>query len=350
MAHEFETGLFVSQPAWHGLGVVLPNAPSINDAIKLAGLDWLVQPQALQLADGTSIETHRAMVRSSDKSVLGVVGNDFTPLQNTEAFDWFRPLVESGDVTIEAAGSLREGKRIWILAALKDGTVEVKKGDAIKSHVLLAHGHDGSLAVRAGFTKTRVVCANTLAVAMREDNKGLVTRRHTSGMKVSLERARETFDMQRAELKATVDTYKELAKRKCDDRNLVRYVREVMKPGAGDDTKVIVQNVDEMVRMFDYGRGAELSRGTMWGAFNAVTEYMTHERGRSADSRQNSNWFSGGAKLADRALAVAVEFAKDAPLAELARESYANHATAKADFDALLKRPARIASERNDAA
>lgn len=339
MAHEIETAMFVATPAWHKLGIVLPNAPSIDEAIVAAGLDWQVEEMALKTADGRDVTSHRAMMRSTDKSLLGVVGNDFTPLQNNEAFDQFREIVDSGEVTIEAAGSLRGGKRIWILAALKDGVAEVAKGDAIKSHVLLAHAHDGSLAIRMGFTKTRVVCANTLAVALRSDKGNLVTVRHTKGAKAKLEKAREVFDMQRAELRASIDTYRELAKRGCDDRNAIRYIREVMKPGAGDDTKVKVQNVDDMLRMFEYGRGAELSRGTMWGAFNAVTEYMTHERGRGDDSRQNSNWFGGGAKLADRALDLAVQFAKDAPLAEQSRAAYANFASAKAEMDVLMSRP-----------
>lgn len=341
MAHEFESGLFVSQPAWHGLGVVLPNAPSIDDAIKLAGLDWQVVERPLYLGDGVKVDTHRAMVRDSDNTLLGVVGSDFTPLQNNQAFDQFRDIVDSGEVTIEAAGSLRDGKRIWILAAMRDGTADVQRGDAIKSHVLLAHGHDGSLSIRFGFTKTRVVCANTLAVAMRNDKTSLGVLRHTKNATSRLTKFRETFDMQRAELKASLETYRELARRKCNDKNLVRYVREVLKPGAADDDKAVVRNVDDMVRMFDYGRGAELSRGTMWGAFNAVTEYMTHERGRGADSRQNSNWFGDGAKLADRALEVAVAFAKDAPLAEQSRMAYDNFASAKAEMDVLIKRPAK---------
>jgi phage/plasmid-like protein (TIGR03299 family) len=345
MAHEFESGLFVATPAWHGLGVVLPNAPSIDEAIIAAGLDWQVVERPLFLQDGSKVETHRAMVRDRDNSLLGVVGSDFTPLQNSDAFDWFRPIVESGEVTIEAAGSLRDGKRVWILAALKDGTAEVKPGDAVKSHVLMAHGHDGSLAIRAGFTKTRVVCANTLAVAMRNDAQNLVTLRHTSGAKVSLEKARESFDMHRAELKTTIETYKHLASRKCDDKNLVRYLREVLKPGSADDAKITVRGVDDIAQMFTTGRGAELSRGTLWGAFNAVTEHMTHERGRGKDSRQNSNWFGNGSQLADRALAVAVQFAEDAPLAELSRECLRNTATAANDFGSLLSRPARISTK-----
>lgn len=344
MAHEIETAMFVGRPAWHGLGVVLENAPSIAEAIKLAGLDWNVIEKPLYLADRTKVTTHRAMVRDTDGTCLGVVGNGFTPLQNAEAFAWFQPILETGECTIEAAGSLREGRRIWILAAIKDGTVEVQRGDAVRSHVLLAHGHDGSLSLRVGFTKTRVVCANTLAVARRQDATQQITVKHTTNVVTNLDKVRETFDMQRAELKKGAEQYRFLAARKCDDKNLVRYVREVLKPGAADDDKIKVRNVDEICELFTTGQGAEMSRGTMWGAFNAVTEYATHHRGRgdsdkSQDARQNSNWFGGGQKLTDRAFDLALQFAEDAPMAEQSRAAYANHASAKAETDFLLSRP-----------
>ena len=341
MSHEFESGLFVVEPAWHGLGVVLESAPGPAEALKLAGLDWTVTPRPLFLADRTIVDEHRAMVRSSDGAILGVVGSDYTPVQNVEAFAEIAPLIESGEATIEAAGSLRGGKRVWILAAIKAGTVDVTKGDAIKAYVLFAHGHDGNMSIRYGFTKVRVVCQNTLSMAMYKDNaKQLAKIRHTKGVKSALAKAREGFDMQRAELKKSAETYRELARRGMDGKNLVRYVREVLKPGAADDDKITVRNVDKIAELFESGRGAELSRGTVWGAYNAITEYATHLRGNGQDARQNSNWFGDGAQLVDRALEVAIQFAEDAPLAEQSRAAYTNHATAKAELDVLLSRPA----------
>lgn len=319
MAHEFETGLFVSTPAWHGLGTVLDNAPDVDEALVTAGLNWRVLAKPISIAgEDAPIETHRAMVRSSDGAVLGVVGNQFEPLQNADAFDWFRPVVDSGEATIEAAGSLRGGRRVWILAALKNGTLDVQRGDTVKSYVLVAHGHDGSLAIRAGFTTVRVVCANTLAAAMGQDADNLVTLRHTAGAKVALEAARATFDFERAQLRSRVDQYRELARRGCDDRRLQSYVRETLRAGAGTDPDLKVLGVDKVAAHFEGGRGAELSRGTMWGAFNAVTEWVTHERGRNGDTRTQSAWFGDGRKILERALDVALEYSKDAPRVALA--------------------------------
>jgi phage/plasmid-like protein (TIGR03299 family) len=350
MSAAVETAMFVGEPAWHGLGNLFAAGTvlSSEQAMTAAGLDWQAELQPLFLGDGAAAEMARAVVRNTDKRILGVVGTDFTPLQNFEAFEKFDPLVQSGQLSYEAAGSLKDGSIVWVLATLSDGTVDVQRGDAIKTHALLAHGHDGSMSVKVGFTETRVVCWNTLMAAFNADGKSLLSVKHTSGVKLNLERAFEVLDMQRGKLKANAEKYRFLASKKCDDTNLVRYVREVLKPGSADvdPKKMPVRNVPEIVENFESGRGAELSRGTMWGAYNAVTEHVTHQRGHNQGSRQLSNWFGDGAKLAQRALDVAVAFAETAPdAASLGRACYDNSATAKADFEALLGRPHLSAAE-----
>lgn len=323
MAHEFETGFFVTQPAWHGLGNVLDAPPTTKDAIIQAGLDWPVVQCPLSLtrplmnADSFNepnanisvdvVDTHKANVRQTDGALLGIVGNDFTPLQNVEAFQWFDPLVESGEITLEAAGSLRGGKRVWVLAKIKDATLEVVPGDEISTYLLLAHGHDGTLAIRAGFTDIRVVCQNTLSAAVEAGDR-LFKIKHTKGALVSLEAARAIFDVRRGQLRARKDLFQAMAHKTCPDDMMLRYAREVLHEGAGEDEKIVVRNVPEIVEMFEAGRGAKFGRGTMWGAFNAVTEYITHSRGRTSDARVDSNWFGPGAALLGRALTVAEVF------------------------------------------
>lgn len=312
MAHLFESGLFVSEPAWHGLGVLLPDAPDVDTAIKCAGLDWEVGHMPIYTGSGTPVENHRLVMRLSDGSQFGVVGLDHTIVQNRHAFDWIRPMVESGDVAIEAAGSLMEGRRVWILGKVRNAMADVVPNDPVQSYVLFAHGHDGSLAVRAGFTTTRVVCQNTLSMALGA-GKNLLKFKHTAGVHDRLAVAREAFDMQRAQLKANVDVYRMLATKRLGDRNLERYIRETLSEGAANDLTIKVRNVDAIVRLAHEGRGAK--PGTLWGGFNAVTEWATHERGRTADSRQNSNWFGNGSELIQRALDTAVKYAEKLPLA-----------------------------------
>jgi phage/plasmid-like protein (TIGR03299 family) len=314
MAHEFESGLFVGEPAWHGLGVVLRDPPSIEDAIRLAGLDWTVRLAPLGLKeDGRDVD-HRATVRETDNSILGVVGPGFVPLQNAAAFKWFQPLIDSGGVKLEAAGSLRDGRRIWILARIADASADVVRGDEIRQYVLLAHAHDGSLAIRVGFTAIRVVCANTLRASLESDGSALVRIQHRESAANALDKVRDALDLARREFVATTEQLRELARVGCDESTLKRYVREVFEPGSGDDEWAAKRTIAQVLPLFESGRGASLPgvRGTLWGAYNAITEFTTHVRGRSADARVESAWFGDSAKLAKRAIDVGLELARAA--------------------------------------
>ncbi len=306
--------MFVGEPAWHGLGVVLKDPPSIEEGIRMAGLDWNVRLEELKLNDGRVVP-NRASVRESDGRILGVVGPSFVPLQNSEAFAWFQPMVDSKEVTLEAAGSLRDGQRVWVLGKVAGGSADIVKGDEVRQHILLAHGHDGSLAIRVGFTTVRVVCANTLSAAMDDKDSLLLKIHHREHAKKALEKVREVLDLARRDFAATADQLRELAKVGCDEVTLRRYVREVFVPDAGEgDLGAGKITIAKVVRLFHEGRGSDLPgvRGTMWGAYNAVTEFTTHERGKTADGRVDSQWFGEGAKLARRALNVGLELARAA--------------------------------------
>src|SRR5262249_27318291 len=133
-------------------------------SFKQAGLDWEVELFPLFTATGQQV-THKAVKRSTDGKVLGVVGPRWQPLQNKDAFNWFDPFLAAGQATLEAAGSLAGGTRVWVLAKLNRDPIVVVPGDEVTKYLLLSNGHDGSLAVRCGFTPIRVVCNNTLQMA-----------------------------------------------------------------------------------------------------------------------------------------------------------------------------------------
>jgi len=314
MAHEFEQGLFVGEPAWHGLGTLLSDAPSIDEALRISGLDREVSLAPLYLSSGREVVGHRAVLRE-DGAQLGVVGSDFTVLQDRAAFEPFRPWVESGEVTIEAAGSLRGGRRTWILGRVRDAIQDVVPGDPIKGYVLFAHGHDGSLAVSFGHTAVRVVCQNTLSMALGS-GADMARIKHTSGVHVRYVQATDAFQQQRFQLAEQAKIFRELAGRKLGSKNLRRYVRETLREGAGNDETIALRGVDDIVRLADPDVGRGVTRpGTLWAGYNAITEYATHERGRTADTRVNNMWFGDGARLVRRALDVAVAYAGKLPLA-----------------------------------
>ena len=154
MAHEIEKMAFFGETPWHGLGT--PLAPDdVYDwqrtCVK-AGLAWDVELTPLVTADTNATVTHRAVRRSSDGKILGVVGPRFCALQNRDAFRWFQPFLDAKEAALHTAGSLCEGSRVWVLAKLNRDPLVIAPGDEVEKFLLLSHGHDGSLAVRVGFT------------------------------------------------------------------------------------------------------------------------------------------------------------------------------------------------------
>ncbi len=311
MSHEVETAMFVGQPAWHGLGTVLEAAPTIEEAIVASGLDWNVELVDLVTKEEEAQDAPaRITRRTSDKSILGVVGPEFKPLQNADAFKFFQPFIDNGTARLEAAGSLRMGKRVWVLASINQ-QADIVDGDEVRNYVLLAHGHDGSLAIRVGFTMVRVVCANTLAASMSDGASKLVKINHRAHAPAALKMVQDAMQLATKDFQATTEVLRGLAKIDCNEDLLKRYTREVFGAGNANDDDASKRIVASVLRLAEEGRGTELQgvRGTMWGAFNAVTEYLTHERGKSDDTRVESQWFGDSAMRTERALMLAIEVA-----------------------------------------
>lgn len=311
MAHQIEAMFSVSETPWHKLGIILKEAPTSALAIQAAGLDWGVELSPIQTADGQPIGTHQATRRMTDKQVLGVVGRGYHPLQNAEAFSFFDPFVEAGEASYETAGSLRGGARIWILAKLNRAPSEILPGDDVLKYVLLSNGHDGSLAVRVGFTPIRVVCANTMACAHSNESSKLVRIRHSEKVAENTVAVREVMDMANASFEATADQLRSLARRAISADDLKKYVKQIFAPRAGDGDEAPGRVLKAVERLIEEGRGADIQgvRGTWWGAYNAVNEYLGYERGNNDEVLLNSLWYGQNANLNDRALQYAYQAA-----------------------------------------
>ncbi len=360
MSHEIEVDddgrarfFAVGEAAWHGLGTVLDAPPTVEEAIRLAGLDWEVATKQLAIMETAEEVDAYATVRTSDGKILGVVGPDYMPLQNREAFAWFNPFLQAGDATLETAGSLRAGKRVFVLAKISREPLAIvpAAGDIVQRYILLSNSHDGTMAVRAGFVDIRVVCANTLASAHSDRASKLLRIKHTAGLRDTLDGIRDVMSVANREFLATVEQYRWLATRDIAPDDLRRYVKSVFTPGSdpgggppaggadpgGDGGVPPAPDFDNegpstggaeasakpasgvgerlyerIVPLFEGGRGNDLPgvKGTWWAAFNGVTEYLTHERGKSADTRLDSLWFGQGAQLGRRALDTALAMAR----------------------------------------
>lgn len=321
MAHELEivngkaSMFFVGQTPWHKLGKALDAPPTIEEGIRAAGLDWTVGLKPLVTVDGQKVD-HRATYRMSDGKIFGVVGPAYRPLQNVEAFQWFQPLLDSGEVALHTAGSLQEGRKVWVLAKVNQPALEIADGDSVERYVLLSNSHDGTRAVRLGFTPIRVVCANTLRMAHDADQEAnrLVKVLHTKNAVVALERLREMMNVANSTFEASAEQYRRLAKYKVSRADMKKYIKIVLGVDKEDEAKLPAQTMNKIrsiLLLAERGKGNELSsvKGTLWAAYNGITEYFGYEFGRTQDARLDSLWFGANANISQKALEIAINMA-----------------------------------------
>ena len=299
MSHEFESGFAVNIPAWHKLGKVLNNPPTTEQAIIDAGLDWQVLRETIyrQEEDGyQEVSSHKALIRDKDRRLLGVVSNFYQPLQNIDAFKWFDILLHEGEVNLETAGSLKQGKRVWILAKINMNPVEIQDGDAICPYLLLHNSHDGSTAIWIQFTPVRVVCWNTLswAAASRfqdEKNQKALRIRHNSNIEEKLNIAHQSLDLAKQIFNQSIDEYSAMARKSITQELFELYLSnifEIEDPTEHRAFPLIQEN-------FESGKGNQ--GNSLWDAYNGFTEWLDHQRGKSDISRLESAWFGDSYRL-----------------------------------------------------
>ena len=307
-----EQMMFVGATPWHGLGNKVEADIGIEDAIVSAGLDWEVGLKDLQTVDGVPVN-HRATYRKSDGSILGVVGPRYTPLQNKDAFDWFQPFLDAGECGIHTAGSLHSGQKVWVLAQLNRDNSEIVRGDEVGKFILLSNSHDGTTAIRVGYTPIRVVCVNTLAFAHSYSDSKLIRIRHTRSSKNNLEQVRDIMDNINAGFEATAEQYRFLASKNFNQADINRYVKIMLgiEGTADGDIKTRTRNImDEILALVEGPKQSATNvRGTWWAAYNGFNEYLNYNKGRTEDNRLDSLWFGANANDNNKALNKALEFA-----------------------------------------
>lgn len=312
MAHLFQSGLFFGEDAWHGLGVTLPADSqarySIEDSIQIAGLNWEVETRPV-FCDGRELSAHRAVVRKDTGEVFGVVGERYRPLQNREQFDWFAPFLESGECAFETCGALKGGALVWVLAKLQRADATVTADDKIRKYLLLTSSHDGSMSTSVGFCPIRVVCWNTLSAGLRDSRSSLLKVKHTASQKQALAAIRETVNLVDETFEATAAQYRQLVACGVSRDDIRKYVKLVLEL-EDDETKLSSRQrniLDNVVALALHGVGND--GRTAWSAYNGVTQYLTHEYGRNADSRLRANWYGEAKRVNDRALTLALQLA-----------------------------------------
>lgn len=214
----------VREMPWHRKGLVIESAPTSEDAIRLAGLDWRVESQEMYLANGKKVPDTYANVRSTDGTILGTVGNRYKIVQNIDAFAFTDALLGEG-VKYETAGSLFDGKVIWMLAKLPQ-KFEIL-GDKVTPYVVFTNTHDGSGSVKVALTPVRIVCNNTLNAGLKQA-KRTWSARHTGNINGKLDDALETLQLADKYLKSLNNTFEELYKVKTSDSQIIQLVNNII--------------------------------------------------------------------------------------------------------------------------
>lgn len=305
---------------WHQLGQKLGRLTDVDAALDAAGLRYTVQLEPIYLADGRKVDGRQAALRltgdSSPAVQLGTVGDAYTVVQNVDAAAIMRPLVDMG-ATIDAAGALGNGEKVWLLANMGQ-TITPVAGDDVRGYFLLHWSHNGETGVIGSCTGIRVVCQNTLDMAAASAKSVAVALRHTTNVGARVDQAAALMKRFSQALKETGDTFAQMARKGLTAAQVAAYIETVIPADGAIVSPVVRSRRDTIAKLVFGGRGADVANGEMapgvasaWAAYNAVTEYFDHVRPAEAKSaagvaRANSSAvFGGNAAIKASALVVA---------------------------------------------
>ena len=312
MAHLIDSMAYTGQTPWHGLGNILPPHQSLDVWLQAAGMNWTIEQSDVLYQgapDNPILHTYpdsKVLYRSDTLAPLSVVSQRYNVVQPHEVLHFYQDLVEAGGFELETAGSLKGGRKLWALA--KTGRdLMLKGGDLVKSYLLLATSCDGTLCTTAQFTSVRVVCNNTLQVAVGNQT-GAIKVPHSTQFDATA--VKQALELGVSQWDHFGQYAKELSQRPVAPQEALRFFSDLLAQPLDEESIVLTRSVQRLYELYQgAGMGAELvsSHNTAWGLVNAVTEYVDHHRRtRSQDHRLDSAWFGQGAQLKSRTLAQAI--------------------------------------------
>lgn len=316
MAHELEilesgtaSMAYVGDTPWHGLGVRLPEDVSPAQMQKAAGLDWTVEKRAeyFKADDGEFRPNGKySLVRSTDEKYLTTVGSGWNPVQNSEAFDFFEEFCRAGKMSMHTAGSLFDGKKVWALAKVSSD-FELFGGDKVEGYLLFSNPHQFGQCIDVRFTPIRVVCNNTLTLSLSKEVQNAVKMNHSRVF--NPEMVKDALGLASEQMQDYKEAAEVLGKARMNDNNFKLFLNKVLAPNSKIDEGKLSQNAKKVYELLETQPGSEYAPGTYWSGFNALTYWMDHKQGRSADARLNNIWFGYGRKTKIDALKTALEMA-----------------------------------------
>lgn len=327
MAHQIDNSNFrdnmayVGKLPWHGLGQRMPNDASIEEWKIAAGLDWHIQKRpifyGIENADGERepmvIADRFAHVRSDTQAHLGIGSNRFQLMQPGDTLEFYRDLVSGSRFTIETAGALNGGAKVWALARCN---LDLKLGngrDILKPYLLLATANDGTMATVADFTTVRVVCNNTLSLAVGH-NGGQAAIKVPHSRQFDADQVKSELGLIDTRLETFAADADALAAQRVTDEQAINYFIGLYAKTDDQNNVTNERNLKavtgKLMHAYRNGPGAELdsASGTAWGLMNAVTNFIDFSAvSRSEENRFSSGQFGHGAQLKARAFDSALE-------------------------------------------
>ena len=303
MAALVETMYSTREKPWHGLGVVVKETPTSEEALRLAGLDWNVVQEAIYTPFREKIEGFKANVRDTDRKVLGVVSDRYKVVQNVEAFSFTDELLGHG-VRYETAGSLSGGRRVWLLARLPQEYIIA--GERISPYLVFSNTHDGSGSVKVAVTPVRVVCNNTLNLALETAQRSF-SMVHTGNISDKITEARDTLFKAESYMDRLGAEFEQLHQQKVTDAEVQKYI-ELLIPMESNATRTQEKNVNRLredlaMRYYDAPDLQKVGKNA-YRFINAVSDFATHAEPLRRTANYSENLFSrtvDGNPLIDRA-------------------------------------------------
>ena len=303
MSSNVESMFYTREKPWHGLGVRVEEAPTSADALRLAGLDWEVAQEPIFTEAGDAIAGYKVNVRDGDRKVLGVVSDRYRIVQNREAFSFTDALLGNG-VRYETAGSLQEGKRVWLLARLPREYIIA--GERISPYLVFSNSHDGSGAVRVALTPIRVVCNNTLNLALDTARRSW-SMIHTGDINGKMQEAKDTLFMAETYMDSLGEAFERLRRQKVTESQLKEYVEQLL-PLEKDATPMQEKNTmklrEDMLRRYYDAPDLRGVGNNAYRFVNAVSDFATHAKPLRRTANYNENLFMrtmDGNPMIDRA-------------------------------------------------
>src|SRR3989304_425621 len=292
--------MYTGETPWHKQGVFLgENAVRAEEAIKAANMEWEVSlhPIYSGFAEIKEVDDFKAVIRQDTGEVLGIRKQKYTPYQNKDAFKVLDPFIGEGKAVWHTAGVLGKGERVWIQAKLP-GYIEVTKNDIIEKYFLLVNSHNGSTGIKLLFSPQRVVCQNTLQMALVSGQSSIMNIKHTKNHEIKIKQALKVLGLVEKIAEDFENDAKKMYEFKMSDADIDAYLADIINITKEAKDKVELYKDKSYIRYRDYlegGVGTDIPgvKGSLWGAYNGVTESIDHPTRKVKDLLQYSQFGEG---------------------------------------------------------